>query len=269
MKKAQVLEDKMTLNKFWGIWNFVEAGIILIAGVLAIVMGFLYGSDSSNDFQNAITTITYNVLPFLVGGFVIMDAILRLVLSITKTNHESDESILLIGGFELTAGILLMIFHGIFTDFIIHAIGVLMIVIGVIFLVFSVLSIAQKRKKLFVPILEIVFASVLVAVGVAIEIIYGVSNAGTRTRLVLIIAGFIFAIVAIAQIVITAITLHKAKKEDKVFADVEIIDPNKRAGSSEAFQETKQSEIIDVDANESHPELTGGDPKAIEHKDEK
>ena len=148
MKKAQLMEDKMTLNKFWGIWNFVEAGIILVAGVLAITMGFLYGSDSSSDFQNAVTTITYNVLPFLVGGFVIMDAILRLVLSITKTSHESDESILLIGGFELTAGILLMIFHYIFTDFIIHAIGVLMIVIGVIFLVFSVLAIAQKRKKL-------------------------------------------------------------------------------------------------------------------------
>ena len=268
MKKAQLMEDKMTLNKFWGIWNFVEAGIILVAGVLAITMGFLNSSDSSDNLQKTINVIT-NILPFLVGGFVIMDAILRLVLSITKTSHESDESILLIGGFELTAGILLMIFYDEFTKLIIHAIGILMIVIGVIFLVFSVLAIAQKRKKLFVPILEIVFASALVAVGVAIEIIYGVSGNETRTRLVLIIAGFIFAIVAIAQIVITAITLRKAKKEDKVFADVEIIDPNKPAGSSETFQETKQPEVIDVDANESHPELTGGDPKAIEHKDEK
>ncbi len=267
MEQTKPMKEKIDINKFWGIWNLAEAGVILAAGVLAIVMGVLYGTDSSNDFQQALTNITYNVLPYLVGGFIIMDAILRVILAVTKTRHDSDESILLIGGFELTAGILLMIFHGIFTDFIVHAIGVLLIVIGVLFVVFSVLAIAQKNKKLFIPVLEIVFAGILIAIGVAVEIIYGVSDGGTRLRLVLIIAGIIFTILAIAQLIITLITLKKAKKENKVFTDVRLMDDIKQKGTRYETKEEKMEDVIELKAEEPVESIEHNDPKAIERKD--
>ena len=128
-KKTKAPKEKKPFNfqKFWCIWNLAEAVLLLLAGVLSIVFGVLYDKDG-----DASKVVISNVLPYVVGAFVAMDAALRIVLGVNFKGKETDESVMLVGGFELTAGILIMIFHDIFTRLIINAIAVLLIVIGLL-----------------------------------------------------------------------------------------------------------------------------------------
>lgn len=197
-----------TFGKFWCIWNGVEAFIILAAGILSIVFGILYNSENTGGSSVVIN----NVLPFVVGAFVCMDAILRIVKAVQHIGKESEESIMLIGGFELTAGILVMMFHDIFTRLIISAISILLIVIGVLMLLFSIMVIIQRSKKLFIPILEIIFAAILIGVGTVVLILYHGSS--DNNQIVLIVSGTIFTIVGLGQGILTitkAVKLSKGK----------------------------------------------------------
>ena len=257
-EKKQKTNRPFDFSRFWGIWNLVEAFIILAAGVLAITYGILYFGQSS-DKQNT-TDIVKNILPFMVGAFIAMDAILRVLMVIFNKKEKPDESIMLIGGFELTAAIVIMIMHSDFTDLLIYSVAVLLIVIGALLILFSVLSIGKSKKKLFVPILEIVFAAILIAIGVAILIIYATNH---NEGIVLLVAGIVFIVASIAQAAITGINMHKHKKEEKAKnkAKEDKADPtlisNNPINDEKALEITQKDDSKD-DKNE--PEVIEAEP---------
>ena len=236
-KKAKSKSPKTkadSYGKFWCIWNGVEALIILVAGVLSIVFGILYKSGEGNGTH----IIINNVLPFVVGTFVCMDAILRIVKAVQRIGKETEESIMLIGGFELTAGILVMMFHDIFTRLIISAIAVLLIVVGALLLLFSIMVIIKRSKKLFIPILEIIFAAILVGVGTVVLILYHTSS--DNNQIVLIVSGIIFTILGLGQGILTIIKAVKLSKGKVVVKDNEepTVEPVEEPVAIEAEEET-------------------------------
>lgn len=204
---AKVVKTLDKYHKFWGIWNFVEALLLLVAGVLCITFAFLSDDVAKKELPNYVA--------FLVGGFIILDGSLRIITSIVRPKEKTDEdqSIMLIGGFEMTLGICLMIFYTIFTSLIVMFIGVFTLVIGALFILFSILSIARRRSKTFVPIMEILFGAILIGVGIAILVLYTKDDPSTSNKIGLICTGSVLSIAGLAQFIITFIILKKAKKE--------------------------------------------------------
>lgn len=206
------MKKEEKLNRFWAIWNFIEAIVLFGAGILAIVLACTNqaGGDAN----------TESFVAYAIGAFILLDGILRIVLSLTryKGPKDSDESGLLIGGFELTIGIVMVLLEvhfyqstheHVITFLIAHFVAVLLIVIGVLLIIFSAISIAKKYTKLFMPILEILFSAILVGVGITILVLYSKEN---NANVVLILTGSILSIAGVTQGVITFITLRKNKK---------------------------------------------------------
>ncbi len=220
-------ESKAKLNKFWGIWNFLEAIILLAAGVLAIVVAATNGDGEALKNMNMESIIAY-----VVSAFVLLDGILRVVMSFVHYRglKQTDESGMLVGGFEITIGVVmtlseihfyLLTSQHVFTYFIANFIATLLIAIGLLLIIFSIVTIAKKYGGLFMPILEIAFSAILVGVGIAIFILYYREN---NANIVLILTGSILCIASVAQMIITIVTLKKAKKEDKEATQTTIIE---------------------------------------------
>ena len=103
---------KKTAKKIWSIWNTAEAVILLAAGVLAIVFGILYDKNNEPFNGNMETILTYSV-----ASFVILDGLLRIIMSFLKQEQRTEESIMLVGGFEITLGVVVMVvLHEIFVE---------------------------------------------------------------------------------------------------------------------------------------------------------
>lgn len=208
MSKEKRIKTKrpFDFDRFWGIWNLVEAVIVLAAGVFGIVFGIQsLGNDGASGGW------IQNILPFMVGAFVAMDAVLRIITVFYKKEKQTDESVMLTSGFELTAAIVVMIMHDQFTRLMIYGVAVLLIVIGALLIAFSVFAIVHRSKKLFVPIFEIIFAAVLVAVGIAVLVLYSIKT--NNDGIVLLIAGIVFCLASIAWGVIAIVNMVKAKKK--------------------------------------------------------
>jgi len=218
-------------NLLWGIWNFVEATILLVAGILAIVY-----NESGADNQNLLFTIA-----FVVGSFVILDGLLRILMVVTGI-ETSKESIMLVGGFEITLGILIMIECNSFIRIVIEFLYVLLIVMGALLILFSILQIAKKSEKLYMPILEIVFAAILIALGIAVAVLHSTSNEGFN-RVVLIVVGLILLVAGLAQAIITAIMIGKAKKKSKAVVAAPNDSPGKKV--DKANSKTIEAEVKD------------------------
>ncbi len=212
-------DEKM--NRFWAIWNLIEAVILLVAGVLAITLACVNkeGSDTN----------TESFVAYAIGAFILLDGILRIVMSLThyKGPNDSDESGMLIGGFELSIGIVMVLLEvhfyastkeHVITFLIAHFVAVLLIVIGLLLIVFSSITIAKKFAKMFMPVLEILFSAILIGVGITILVLYYKEN---NANIVLILTGSILSIAGIAQGIITLITLKKNKKEYKIVSPKE------------------------------------------------
>ena len=168
-----------------------------------------------------------------------------------KGPNDSDESGMLIGGFELSIGIVMVLLEvhfyastkeHVITFLIAHFVAILLIVIGLLLIIFSSITIAKKYTKMFMPILEILFSAILIGVGITILVLYYKEN---NANIVLILTGSILSIAGIAQGIITLITLKKNKKEYKVLDPKE---SKKQAGykekpiDAEAVVENKNKE---------------------------
>ena len=244
-----------SIEKFWMIWNVSEAILLMLAGILGIVVGVMSMSSPDNaDVQTTATTLG-NIIPFVTGAFIIMDAVMRVVISFTKFRKDSGESAMMVGAFEGTAGVVLMIHYAIFTELVADFIALFMIFVGVLLIVFSIYNIAKSKAKIFIPILEILFAAVLVAIGVAILIIfYGGEKDGTRERLVLIITGSVLLISGCVFLIMASINRKKQKKAAEEVQPKPSALPDEET-SPEAIEE--QPKVIDYTDEEDHDELLG------------
>lgn len=246
MSKEKRIKTKrpFDFDQFWGFWNLVEAAIVLVAGVFGIVFGIQsLGKDSGMDGG-----WIQAILPFMVGAFVAMDAVLRIITVFYKKEKQTDESVMLTSGFELTAAIVVMIMHDQFTRLMIYGVAVLLIVIGALLITFSVFAIIRRSKKLFVPVFEIVFAAVLVAVGIAVLVLYSTAN---NNGIVLLIAGIVFCLASIAWGVIAIVNMVKASKKRPI--------ENQPSPSVPAEEQTNVMEPAYIEHKEDgndHPVIT-------------
>ncbi len=251
-------EKQKKISHLWGAWNLIEAILLMAAGALSIAAAILF-TEGGGD-QSPIQT----VLAIVVGVFIAMDGVLRIVMVMTKQKKNPDSSIMLIGGFEITAGIVVAIMHKAFIDIIVNFLGVLLLVIGFLFVLFSIIMIARKNSPtFFMPIIEIVFGAILLAIGLTILILYYGSDIGMRNKVTLIVIGAVMAIAGLAQAIITGISLRKAKKANYAvpIEDVEVFDfeeEEKPHKDKKENKKLKKGDIIEIDSSE---------PKQIERKD--
>ena len=130
-------EEQPRFPKVWFIWNLIEALLMVAAGGLAIYFGIT--KDNGNSSTGPIET----TIAAVIGAFIILDGILRILMVLFRYK-ESQESIWLVGGFEITAGIVVILSHEFFVGLIINFLSVFLMVIGGLLLLFSVLSIVRK-----------------------------------------------------------------------------------------------------------------------------
>ena len=259
---ADIKESK-GLNKFWTIWNIVEDVILLAAGVLAIVFGCLNGNDNVRNVINTIMT-------YAIASFIILDGLLRLIMTLLKVKSSGDESIMLVSGFEITLGIVMMIvLKTVLIDALVYFIAIGAIVIGAMFLAFSIVSLIRKSvEKYTMPILEIIFGGILIGVGLYIIILYNVSPEA-KNRICLILTGSVLSIVAVALAIITLISCRKRKKKALVPVDGE---KEKRSKKEKKEPKKEKEEVADAKEVEvkdkEEPKMIEADVKEIEHKPE-
>ena len=249
---AETQENK-NVNKFWTIWNIVEDVILLAAGVLAIVIGCIGGDDTDN-----LRNVIQNIITYAIASFIILDGMLRLIMTLLKIKKAGEESIMLVSGFEITLGIVMMIvLKDILVEAMVYFIAIGAIVIGAMFLAFSIVTIIRKMAdKYMMPILEIFFGAILIGVGLYIIILYNV-NADAKNRICLILTGSVLSIVAVALAIITLVSCKKRK--GKAIVPVE---KEKEKGSKKKKKEEKAEQPV---SEEPKPE-TSEEPKAIEEK---
>lgn len=247
---------KKTAKKIWSIWNTAEAVILLAAGVLAIVFGILYDKNNEPFNGNMETILTYSV-----ASFVILDGLLRIIMSFLKQEQRTEESIMLVGGFEITLGVVVMVvLHEIFVETMVYFMAIGMIVIGLLFLIFSVLAIAKKANdKLFMPILEIIFGAILVGVGIFLIAAYNVDG-DSKNRIALVLTGIVLSIVAIVQMVLTLISISKDKEKGKETKPVKAKDKKKESKSKQ--EDTREP----APSPEPNPEVLEAKVEEIEQK---
>ncbi len=254
------VKNEKQINSFWTVWNIVEALILLAAGVISIVFGCLNKQDDG--FKGNMNMI----LTYSVASFVILDGLLRIIMSFLKEENRTEEPIMLVGGFEITLGIVIMVvLKEVFIPTMVYFMAIGMMVIGLLFLIFSVLTLAKKTtEKYFMPILEIVFGAILVGVGVFLVVVYNVSQeAGNRISLIL--TGSVLSIAAIAQISLVTISAVKRGKKN---SDKKGDDEDKSEKEEEPVKKNKPAkETVEVIETEEVKEIESTPVKQIENKD--
>lgn len=204
-KKVLTLEEKM--SRIWTIWNIVEAVILLAAGVLAILFGakIIGGDDASHGTANLI-------LGIVIGAFIILDGILRFIMGITKFREAKNESTNLISAFEISIGVTIIMMHEVFLKAAIYFIATLLITVGVLMIIDAVSIIIKKLKTLYIPILTIIFAALLVGLGITIYVLYNTDNESFE-QVVNIAFGIVLILVGAALAILTLVHNVKSKKE--------------------------------------------------------
>lgn len=208
-KHVRTAEEKM--NLIWLVWNLVEGGLLLVAGILAIVFGVIAeGGDGQAISTEA--TVIQRIILYVLATFIILDGALRTLL-LVKNYKKSDSSAFLVGGFEIAVGIVLMIMgYEYFFQLIINFLAVFLIVIGALFLGVSVYVIVRKLDKMTMPILEIVFGAIVIGFGIALLVLFHAGNAEAKNRITFVLIGSIMAIAGGVMVVITLIRDRKRKK---------------------------------------------------------
>lgn len=252
------------MYKVWAIWNYIEAFLLLAAGACGITFGALNQVSSDSPINI--------ILAIVVGAFVVLDGILRLFMSFYSFTN-SEESIMLVAGFEVAIGITIILSYAVFIDIIIQFLAVLLLVIGVLLILFSIFSIAKKVSKPFMPILEIVFGAILVGVGSAILFMYFGNDVGTTNKITVLIVGIIMVLASIAQAVIATIQYKKGKKKYelvKTETDDEKASkkPKKDKKKNTKGKENKEKVIDVIEAEPEKIEKIGQNEKIDNEKDD-
>ena len=260
MKEAK---ENKGINKFWTIWNLSEDVILLAAGILAIVVGCIEGNENLRNVINSIIT-------YAIAGFIILDGLLRLIMTLLKVKKTGEESIILVSGFEITLGIVIMIvLQKVLVEALVYFIAVGTIVVGAMFLTFSIFSLIRKSAENYaMPILEIIFGGILIGVGLYIIILYNV-NSEAKERICLALTGTVISIVAVALAIITVVSgIKRKKKAALVPVDQEETKKPKKEKKSKKKEEPVKEEPIEAESvsEEDEPKVIEAKVKEIEHK---
>ena len=241
---------------FWLAWNLIEDALLIVAGALSIVFGIMVNENSGAITSD--TKVIENIILYVLASFIVLDGILRTVL-LAKRQSNAETSAYLIGGFEITIGIVLMILGSeTFFKLIINFLGVFLLVIGALFLFVSIRTIVKHLTSMLMPVLEIFFGAILIGFGTALMIIYHAGEVQIRNRVSYILIGTILAIAGIAMLIGLFIGKKKEKHDKKKAEKQEVFDVRKEEVVEEPSKPSKKKKRDIVDAEE--------EPKAIEEK---
>ncbi len=254
----------------WSTWNFAEAALMLILGILAIV----FVCQASGDVAKL--TDAMSTMLNVVGIFLIIGGVLKIVanfMPIFAANHleamikaELKEKMsydLVVGGsIELAGGIALVTMYGerllsnvitFISRFLGIFFGVLLLVAALSLIIFAIASLVSKLYKTYLPILEFAFAAVLIALGITC-IIY-LQKEDVMAAVVLIVLGVILVIAAIMLVTITIRAIKVAHEAKNIV--------------KEAKNAIKEADVV-IEAKDNEVIENKDEPKAIEEKkDEK
>ena len=215
----------------WSIWNFLEAALILVLGIIC----FVYTAKASTNNSDISYDKVISVILFIGGIFLILGGALKIVVNflpviarsvtdaIIKEKIKSQLSYdLVVGGaIELAIGIAFVISYtnngGLLdqmVSFIAQClaifIGTLVTVAGTSLILFAVGFIVSKLYKLYLPIIEIVFGAALIALGI-IVFIYLAGNADLTKMISLVILGIILVLAGVAMAILTVVEINKIR----------------------------------------------------------
>ena len=209
----------------WSIWNFLEAALILVLGIIC----FVYTAKASANNSDISYDKVISVILFIGGIFLILGGALKIVVNflpviarsvtdaIIKEKIKSQLSYdLVVGGaIELAIGIAFVISYtnngglldqmvSFIAQFLAIFIGTLVTVAGTSLILFAVGFIVSKLYKLYLPIIEIVFGAALIALGIVV-FIYLAGNADLTKMISLVILGIVLVLAGVAMAILTVV----------------------------------------------------------------
>ena len=215
----------------WSIWNFLEAALILVLGIIC----FVYTAKASTNNSDISYDKVISFILFIGGIFLILGGALKIVVNflpviarsvtdaIIKEKIKSQLSYdLVVGGaIELAIGIAFVISYtnngglldqmvSFIAQFLAIFIGTLVTVAGTSLILFAVGFIVSKLYKLYLPIIEIVFGAALIALGI-IVFIYLAGNADLTKMISLVILGIILVLAGVAMAILTVVEINKIR----------------------------------------------------------
>ena len=215
----------------WSIWNFLEAALILVLGIIC----FVYTAKASANNSDICYDKVISVILFIGGIFLILGGALKIVVNflpviarsvtdaIIKEKIKSQLSYdLVVGGaIELAIGIAFVISYtnngglldqmvSFIAQFLAIFIGTLVTVAGTSLILFAVGFIVSKLYKLYLPIIEIVFGAALIALGI-IVFIYLAGNPDLTKMISLVILGIILVLAGVAMAILTIVEINKIR----------------------------------------------------------
>lgn len=227
-KKAKKPLDTSKGGLIWSIWNFLEAALIIVLGIIC----FIYTAKASDDanYANVISVIL-----FIAGIFLIVGGALKIIVNFLpvvgkniadatfKAQVKSQLSYdLVVGGaIELSIGVAIVAtykaYDGELTQivetlitFLAVFVGVIIIAAGVSLVLFAIGFIISKLYKIYLPIIEIVFGAVLIALGIVV-LYFLVGDKNLAQLIVLIIIGIMLVLAGIAMAILTVVEINKAR----------------------------------------------------------
>ena len=207
----------------WSIWNFLEAALIFVLGIIC----FVYTAKASANNSDISYDKVISVILFIGGIFLILGGALKIlvnflpVIARSVTDAIIKEKIKSQLSYDLVVGIAFVISYtnnggvldqmvSFIAQFLAIFIGTLVTVAGASLILFAIGFIVSKLYKLYLPIIEIVFGAALIALGVVV-FIYLAGNADLTKMISLVILGIILVLAGIAMAILTIVEINKIR----------------------------------------------------------
>jgi hypothetical protein len=244
-------------SKGWAVWNIVEAIILAAIGVLCVVY------NSNPDLHKWILIV--------LGILVILDASCRLlfdVLGVFKTPVgtlvSTNYAAVLTGAFEMAIGIAVIMIgnsdnnqNDVIFQFIGNFVGITLIAIGALVAIYAIIFMVRKAQNVATSIVQIIVAAMFITLGI-LSIVF-LTDKSKAMSVALITLGVILMIAGIVLLAGTIMVI-KSNHDLKKAAVAKKKDEAKPADTPKAKEEKKDDKnVIEADTKES-------DPKQIEEK---
>lgn len=215
----------------YSIWNFFEAALLVVVGVLCFV--WIGQAENASDKTAAYNRIVSTII-FVGGIFLIVAGALRIlvnfmpVIASNKLEAAAKKALkasiaydlVIVGSIELALGIALTAtytnnggnltqFAEFLTHFAATFIGVITLVAGGALIMFAIGFIISKLYKLYMPITEIIFGLALIALGVVV--LWYSGDSAVVAKVTLIIVAVLLFLGAIGLVIKTINDIHHAQ----------------------------------------------------------
>jgi len=261
-KRTKKFLDLSKGGLVWTIWNVTEAAALIVIGILAIIF------SNNETFQKTILAIVGSLLA-VDGGLKILANFLPIVAT-SRVDAEAKAKAkatmaydLVVGGaLELALGITLIMIYAstayassmrVLVSLISTFIAIICLVAGASLALFAIAFLVAKLYKAYMPILEILFAAMLIALGIVVLVFVGDANSSDADKvakffqIILIITGVIITLSGAGLLATTFQAVAKRRKTRKEQrqnekANADIIEAEETTAGVTPEEEPKEDE---------------------------